>query len=158
MPNSLILLEMDQPQSSDSKIVVTYRPQIDETNEEVQQLLEAEMGSIDECIAAIEMYGTAHLATNHMMMKEDETFFQDGSLQMQSNGSEIPVQEITRFVACYKYYYNNNVTIKHYSPDVIDISLGSVENEYLKLDALGKVLYKLRSDFPGMVSPARYYL
>ena len=81
--------------------MVTHRPQIDETNEEVQQLLEAEMGSIDKCIRAIEMYGTAHLATNHMIemeMEEDEAFFQDGNLQIQR---EIPIQPVTRFVTCY---------------------------------------------------------
>ena len=92
---------MVHPQSSKSKIVVTHRPQIDETNEEVQQLLEAGMGSIDECIRAIEMYGTAHLATNHMMemeMEEDEALFQDGNLQIQR---EIPIQPVTRFVTCY---------------------------------------------------------
>ena len=35
--------------------------------------------------------------------------------------------------------------------------MGSVEKEYLKLDELGKVLYKLTSDFRGMISPTRYY-
>ena len=90
--------------------MVTHRPQIDETNEEVQQLLEAGMGSIDECIRAIEMYGTAHLATNHMMeieMEEDEAFSPDGNLQIQR---EIPIQPVTRFVTC----YNNIVSIYIY--------------------------------------------
>ena len=81
-------------QSLKSKIVVTHRPQIDETNEEVQQLLEAGMGSIDECIRAIETYGTAHLATNHMMeMEEDEAFFQDGKVK---SFEELPNQHTIR--------------------------------------------------------------
>ena len=65
--------------------MVTYRPQIDETNEEVQKLLDAGMGSTEECIRAIEMYGTAHIATNNMMEmeidEEDEALFQGAPVQ-----------------------------------------------------------------------------
>ena len=63
--------------------MVTHRQQIDETNEEVQQLLDAEMGSPEDCIRAIEMYGTAHIAMNHMMEMEEEALFQDVAVSTQ---------------------------------------------------------------------------
>lgn len=55
-----------------SKVVVTYSQRIDQTNEQVHELLEAEMGTVEECIRAIEMYGTAEDALDHMMSLQQE--------------------------------------------------------------------------------------
>ena len=52
--------------------MVTHRAAVDETNPEVQQLLDAKMGSPERCIRAVKMYGTAHLAMNYMMKEEAE--------------------------------------------------------------------------------------
>ena len=58
-----------QPQTG---VVVTHRQHIDETNEEVQALLDAEVGTVEECIRAIEMYETANIAIHHMDEPEEE--------------------------------------------------------------------------------------
>ena len=64
-----------------SRVIVIYHQHVDENNEEVQQLLEAEVGSVEECIRAIEVYGTADVAFNHIMeLKEKEAIFQDSHL------------------------------------------------------------------------------
>ena len=56
-----------------SRVIVIHQPDIDETNEEVQELLEAEMGTVEECIRAIELHKTARIAYHHMMeLKEKE--------------------------------------------------------------------------------------
>ena len=39
---------------SKTRRVITHRQQVDESNDEVQQLLEANMGTVEECIRAIE--------------------------------------------------------------------------------------------------------
>ena len=58
------------PTQSQSKGVITHQQYVDETNEEVQKLLEAEMGTVEECIRAIELYGTAAAAAPHMEEEE----------------------------------------------------------------------------------------
>ena len=57
-----------QPQS---RVVVTVQQTIDETNEEVKTLLNADMGTVEMCIRAIEMYGTADIAFRHMIEQEE---------------------------------------------------------------------------------------
>ena len=52
--------------------MVTHREAIDETHPEVQLLLDAEMGTPEQCIRAIEMYGTAHNAMLKMEEEEEE--------------------------------------------------------------------------------------
>ena len=52
--------------------MVTHRQHIDETNEEVQALLDAGVGTVEECIRAIEMYETAKIAIHHMDEPEEE--------------------------------------------------------------------------------------
>ena len=59
------------PSETHSRVIVTQQQHIDETNEEVQELLDAEMGSVEECIRAIELYGSAHVAAQHMMAEEE---------------------------------------------------------------------------------------
>ena len=66
-----------QPQS---RVVFTERPVIDESNEEVQELLETKMGTVEQCIRAIELYGTAHIAINHMMEMEQRVQPSDAGL------------------------------------------------------------------------------
>ena len=89
-------------------MVFTERPVIDESNEEVQELLEAEMGTVEQCIRAIELYGTAHIAINHMM----EERVQMGHVRMlpfspvHDVSSEFP-QEIPGFVfSCFLCHCN----------------------------------------------------
>ena len=68
-------------------MVVTHRQHIDETNEEVQALLDAEVGTVERCIRAIEMYGTAKIAIHHMDEPEEgegEALFPERSLPMLS--------------------------------------------------------------------------
>ena len=93
--------------------MVTYRPQIDETNEEVQKLLDARMGSSEECIRAIEMYGTAHIATNHMMEteldEEDEGLFQGAPVQRAVE--VLPSQHIK---SVYYYHLSLEVYLYHF--------------------------------------------
>lgn len=54
----------------ESRVVVAEQQVIDEANEEVQKLFHADMGTVEECIAAIEMYGTASKAFKHMLKKQ----------------------------------------------------------------------------------------
>ena len=54
----------------ESEAVIKYQEHIDQTNEEVQKLLQAEMGTVEECIRAIELYGTATKAAPHMEQEE----------------------------------------------------------------------------------------
>ena len=68
---------------SQSRVVFTERVVIDESNEEVQELLEAEMGTVEQCIRAIELYGTAHIAIHYMMdLEERENVLQTTDVQM----------------------------------------------------------------------------
>ena len=63
---------------SQTRIVVTCQQLVDDTNPEVQLLLDAEMGTPEQCIRAIEIHGTAHEAMDYMMeivAEEDEGFF-----------------------------------------------------------------------------------
>ena len=65
-------------------MVVTHRKNIDETNEEVQALLDAGVGTVEECIRAIE---TAKIAIHHMDEPEEgegEALFPERSLPMLS--------------------------------------------------------------------------
>ena len=75
--------------SSATRVVVTHRQPIDETNQHVKQLVEAGIGSTEECIRAIEAFGTAQIALDHMMEME-EGFFQEAPVLMQHE-MEIPV-------------------------------------------------------------------
>lgn len=69
-------------------MVVTERQHIDETNLEVMELLDAEMGSVEECIRAIELFGSAQIAFDHMMQSQEK-----GGLFQESN---IPVQPVSQ--------------------------------------------------------------
>ena len=94
---------VQSPQTSPSshpqtRVVVTHRLAIDETNEEVQQLLDAEMGSTEECIRAIEIYGTAHVAMNHMMEMEEEALFQDVAVPIKHVVKEQPMHMQIKYV------------------------------------------------------------
>ena len=75
--------------SSATRVVVTHRQPIDETNHDVKKLVEAGIGSTEECIRAIEAFGTAQIALDHMMEME-EGFFQEAPVPMQHE-MEIPV-------------------------------------------------------------------
>ena len=93
--------------------MVTYRPQIDETNEEVQKLLDAGMGSSEECIRAIEMHGTAYVAINHMMemelVEEDEVLFQGAPVQR-----TVEVHPCQYIKSVYHYHLSLGVNLLHF--------------------------------------------
>ena len=72
--------------SSATRVVVTHRQPIDETNHDVKKLVEAGIGTTEECIRAIEEFGTAQIALDRMMEME-EGFFQEVPVPMQH---EIP--------------------------------------------------------------------
>ena len=88
--------------------MVTEREHIDETNEEVKELLDAEMGTVEECIRAIELYGTAYAAFPHMMEAQEKgELFQESDLPMLLipsipqplvEGVQPPVEGVARFV------------------------------------------------------------
>ena len=82
---------VSSPSSSQpwSRVVVTCRQYIDETNEEVQELLDAGMGSVEECIQAIEVYGTANMAFNHMMELQEKGPLSEESLLPVSEGHTV---------------------------------------------------------------------
>ena len=107
------LSSSSQPQS---RVVFTERPVIDESNEEVQELLEAEMGTVEQCIRAIELYGTAHNAIHYMMETEERVQMGDVELLTFSpvhNVSSEFAQEMPGFVfRCFLCYCNNGV-VKH---------------------------------------------
>ena len=99
----ICLSPSSQPQS---RVVFTERAVIDESNEEVQELLEAEMGTVEQCIRAIELYGTAHKAMHYMMeMEERENVLQTSDVQMlpfspvHDVSPELP-QRLHGFVVC----------------------------------------------------------
>ncbi|CAI8017205.1 E3 ubiquitin-protein ligase rnf213-alpha [Geodia barretti] len=125
-----------------SRVIVTYHQNVDENNEEVQQLLEAEVGSVEECIRAIEVYGTADVAFNHIMeLKEKGAIFQDSHLPImpfvQENASAgAPQPGMTG------------------TQDII-ISVKNIGEQYLKLDELGLVLHQLSLNFPASVERER---
>ena len=87
-----------QPQA---RVVVTELQAIDDTNEEVKELLDADMGTVEECIRAIELYGTAIDAFPHMMESQEMgALFQESGFSMlpTSQKPQPPAQEIARFV------------------------------------------------------------
>ena len=89
------------PSQPQARVVVTELQHIDETNEEVKELLDAEMGTVEECIRAIELYGTAINAFPHMMESQEMgALFQESGLSMlpTSQKPQPPAQEIARFV------------------------------------------------------------
>ena len=56
-----------------SKFIVIHRRHIDENDKEVQELLDAGvLGSVEMCIKAIEVHGTASAAINHIMVLEEK--------------------------------------------------------------------------------------
>ena len=83
---------------------MTLQQPVDETNLQVQLLLDAEMGTPEQCVRAIEMHGTAHEAMDHMMeiqIEEDDGFFQGGvSIPTEPVLEEpsLPSQHVTRSV------------------------------------------------------------
>ena len=79
-------------------MVFTERPVIDESNEEVHELLEAEMGTVEQCIRAIELYGTAHNAIHHMMETEERVQTADAELLLFSPVHDVSPQEMPGFV------------------------------------------------------------
>ena len=88
-----------QPQT---RVVVTHIQHIDETNEEVQALLDAGVGSVERCIRAIKMYRTAETAIHHMDEPEEEggeALFPESSVQMVSAEHEIPSDVNLSFIA-----------------------------------------------------------
>jgi hypothetical protein len=131
-----------QPQS---RVVVTRRQHVDETNSDVQELLDAGMGTVEECIQAIEVYGTANMAFNHMMeLQEKTTVSEDTPLPLfsVSEGLTMPVlphQPVTK-------------------TDKVVISVKDVKDQFLKLKELGAVLKKLSEKFPGTVQQTRSLL
>ena len=143
-----------QPQS---RVVVTRRQHVDETNSDVQKLLDAGMGTVEECIQAIEVYGTANMAFDPMMKLQDEkTMSEDTPLPLfsVSEGLTMPVfphQPVMKFV--YKLLYCMNVLICMYAflrTDKVAISVKDVKDQFLKLKELGAVLKKLSEKFPGI--------
>ena len=76
-----------QPQA---RVVVTERQHIDETNQEVIELLDAEMGTVEECIRAIELFGSAEIAFDRMMQSQEKGgLFQERNIPVWSV-SQIP--------------------------------------------------------------------
>ena len=137
------------PSQFKSRVVVTHHLHIDETNEEVQALLEAEMWTVEECIRAIELYGTADVAFNHMMeLKEKGVQLEDSQFPLlpvvkahEIAGASL---EKTRFVML--HYKNALLTpILSRAEDI----LFTVKKEYLTLKELGLVLRHLSLNFPG---------
>ena len=82
-------------------MVITHRQPLDESNEEVQKLLEAEMGTPEECIRAVETYGTAEAAMNCMMEIDEGGLFHDVEVPMQYGMEEPSIhiqKKVLRFV------------------------------------------------------------
>ena len=84
-----VIVPPQSPRASSSspepqaRVVVTVRQHIDETNQEVVELLEAEMGTVEECIRAIDLFGSAQIAFDHMMQsQEKEELFQESNIPM----------------------------------------------------------------------------
>lgn len=101
---------------SQSRVVVTHTQPVDETNDQVQLLLEAEMGTPEECIRAIEAHGTAQIAMDHMMEVEEGALFEDVSVPMQYGVEEcaVPIQT-TDIGSVYSnmYLYNHVCSISY---------------------------------------------
>ena len=96
-------------------MIFTERPVIDESNEEVQELLEAEMGTVEQCIRAIELYGTAHKAIHCMVDTEEGIQIGDVKLlplfPVHDVSSEFP-QEMPGFVfSCLPCNCNLNISL-----------------------------------------------
>ena len=138
-------------------MVVTHRQHIDETNEEVQALVDAGVGTVERCIRAIKMYETAETAIRHMDEPEEEGEEGEGealspgrSLPMLSEQHEVPSDVNLSFIA---YVSLLNYDKRHYnvccSAEEIIISFKEVEDKYLRLDELGTVLHQLSQNFPG---------
>ena len=109
------------------------------------------MGTLEACIRAVETYGTAEAAMNHMIEMEERGLFHD----------EIPLKGLMKEPAvciqptilrsvehaialnlpcntCFMLYRSGriNITVK-------------IEDQYLMLNELGRVLHELSCDFPG---------
>ena len=143
--------EMNSPDPK-SKVVVTYSQRIDQTNKEVQELLEAEMGTVEECIRAIEKYGTAEDALDHMMnlQQEDQKSTPEIFPMYHEHGRPTaPLPTVTGFVMYYDSVSSkfNNTTPSRAKQ--ISISVTCVEEQYLKLEELGRVLHELRCHLRG---------
>ena len=87
---------------SRTRVVVTSREAIDETNPEVQLLLDVEMGTPAQCINAIEKYGTAHNAMLKMEEEEEEdALFHGGtSVLTPQVSAPMPNQQVIRSILC----------------------------------------------------------
>lgn len=90
--------------SSQLQYNIIQQPYIDETNEEVEDLLDSEMGTVEECIKAIEMYGTASAAVTAMIKNEEkerkeELQFGVGALPRSQEQSIPHQQAFVRLVA-----------------------------------------------------------
>ena len=92
---------------STTRRVITHRQQVDESNDEVQQLLEANMGTVEECIRAIEHYGTANIAYHKMQIETDDSLFHDSGVS-ESQALTVSKQQVARcvkrpflYVGCY---------------------------------------------------------
>ena len=137
-----------------SRVIVIQQPDIDETNEEVQELLEAEMGTVEECIRAIEVHKTAKIAYHHMMeLKEKEALLQDIHLPVIPGSRVMPevsepglagfVRKIfLEFILCKLCFRTGDIVI----------SVKKVDDKYLRLEELGNVLNQLSLTFPGTSS------
>ena len=93
--------------SSQLQYNIIQQPYIDETNEEVKDLLDSEMGAIEECIKAIEMYGTASAAVTAMMKIEEKERKEElqlntdvGALPRSQEQSILHQQAFARLVHC----------------------------------------------------------
>ena len=70
-----------------------------ESNDEVQKLLEADMGTLEECIRAIERYDTAQVALKHTMQIElgEEVILSDSNTTMHRASEKLTANN-SRFV------------------------------------------------------------
>ena len=141
--------EMNSPDPK-SKVVVAYSQRIDQTNKEVQELLEAKMGTVEECIRAIEMYGTAEDALDHMMnLQQEDQESTPEVLPMYHERGRPPSPTVSGFVV---YYDSVSSKFNDTTPSrakQISISVTCVEEQYLKLEELGRVLHELRLHLRG---------
>ena len=99
---------MVNPSHFQSRIVVTRQQLVDENNPEVLLLLGAKMGTLEQCIRYIEMYGTANLAINIIEgeSEEDKGLFQDSTnapVQQEFQVHVLPSQQVTRSVYVFLY-------------------------------------------------------
>lgn len=133
-------------------MIVIQQPDIDETNEEVQELLEAEMGTVEECIRAIEVHKTAKIAYDHMMeLKEKEALLQDIPIISESRVMpDVSEPGLAGFVR--KFFLDIFLCKVCFRTGDIVISVKKVDDKYLRLEELGNVLNQLSLTFPGTSS------